>query len=97
MVGLTVLIGCMGQLHRLIRAAEVSAQPAPPRRTFWSPAATAVECQLSERGVRIRLADPLRFAGRSYLGRWRRRAVQLSQNRISMSLDDRVPGHIGAD
>jgi hypothetical protein len=52
---------------------------------------------LSERGVRIRLADPLRFAGRSYLGRWRRRAVQLSQNRISMSLDDRVPGHIGAD
>src|SRR5215813_10366153 len=29
MVGLTVLIGCMGQLHRLIRAAEVSAQPAP--------------------------------------------------------------------
>src|SRR6516162_2436836 len=24
MVGLTVLIGCMGQLHRLIRAAEVS-------------------------------------------------------------------------
>jgi hypothetical protein len=51
---------------------------------------------LSERGVRIRLADPLRFAGRSYLGRWRRRAVQLSQNRISMSLDDRVPGHIGA-
>jgi len=28
MVGLTVLIGCMGQLHRLIRAAEVSAQPA---------------------------------------------------------------------
>jgi hypothetical protein len=28
MVGLTVLIGCMGQ-HRLIRAAEVSAQPAP--------------------------------------------------------------------
>src|SRR5215813_10567450 len=29
MVGLTVLIGCMGQLHRLIRAAEVSAQPVP--------------------------------------------------------------------
>src|SRR5215469_8008751 len=29
MVGLTVLIGCMGQLHRLIRAPEVSAQPAP--------------------------------------------------------------------
>src|SRR5262249_19698610 len=29
MVGLTVLIGCMGRLHRLIRAAEVSAQPAP--------------------------------------------------------------------
>src|SRR5262249_1564648 len=29
MVGLTVLIGCMGQLHRLIRAAEVSARPAP--------------------------------------------------------------------
>src|SRR5262249_9430822 len=29
MAGLTVLIGCMGQLHRLIRAAEVSAQPAP--------------------------------------------------------------------
>src|SRR5215831_7652056 len=28
MVGLTVLIGCMGQLHCLIRAAEVSAQPA---------------------------------------------------------------------
>jgi hypothetical protein len=30
---------------------------------------------LSERGVRIRLADPLRFAGRSYLGRWRRRTT----------------------
>src|SRR6516164_3515875 len=29
MVGLTVLIACMGQLHRLIRAAEVSAQPVP--------------------------------------------------------------------
>jgi len=24
-------------------------------------------------------------------------AMQLGQNRISMSLDDRVPGHIGAD
>ena len=51
----------------------------------------------SERGVRICSADALCFASRSYLGRWCRRAIQRGKNRISMSLDDRVLGHIGAD
>ena len=41
--------------------------------------------------IRIRLADALRLAGRSYLRRWHRRAVQLSHGHYTLSALDEVP------